>query len=53
MHAIFLSENECTVSEREFNFNGADSKVSSTMKSSKVYLSIDIKSVGVITKERT
>ena len=30
MHAVFLNENECTVSEREFVFDGEDSKASSS-----------------------
>ena len=30
MHDVFLSENECTVGEQEFVFDGEDSKASST-----------------------
>ena len=49
-HAIFLSGNECTVSEQKLVFNGADSKASSILNSSEVYLSIHLKYVDVITK---
>ena len=49
-HTIFLSGNECTVSEQKLVFDGADSKASSIVNSSEVYLSIHLKYVDVITK---
>ena len=53
MRTVFSSENECTVGKWEFIFNGADSKASGTTEKFKVYRSVDIKFVGVITKQST
>ena len=61
MHTIFLSANDCTVSEWEFVLHKAGSKASSITEKFKsvhtyIYIHIDIYIdifVGVITKEST
>ena len=54
MHPVFLSGNECRASESGFVVDGADSKASGiSLKGSKVYLSIDMKYMDVITKGST